>query len=197
MQPRTFIFTGRSGCGKGTQVELLKQYLKNSDPGREIYHLETGARFRKFVESPGYSSGLAKKVNEQGGRQPDFLAVWMWSHLFVDELKGNEHIIIDGTPRSRNEAIILDSALAFYERARPEVVCLKVSREWSERHLKSRARKDDTPENIKNRLDWYERDVLPALDYYKTDPAVKIVEINGEQSVEQVHQELINRLFPH
>jgi len=59
------------------------------------------------------------------------LAVWMWSHLLVEKMTGEEHVIFDGTPRSFHEAQIIDTAVTFYNRQRPHVIYLNISRETS------------------------------------------------------------------
>ena len=65
MVPQTFIFIGRSGCGKGTQSELLHKYLDEHDKEEHlIFYLETGARFRDFIAKDNFTSKLAKKVSE-------------------------------------------------------------------------------------------------------------------------------------
>ncbi len=191
MNPQTFIFIGRSGCGKGTQAKLLDKRLKEQDPALSLYHLETGQRFREFIACEGYTNDLAREIMKDGRRQPDFLAVWMWSHYFVDNLKKNDFLIVDGTPRSLNEAKILDNAMEFYGRRQPKVIHLKVSRAWSEKHLLARGRADDVHDDIKQRLDWYERDVEPAVEYYRTNADYNFIEINGEQSIEAVEKEMI------
>ena len=48
VKQQSFIFMGRSGCGKGTQAKLLMEYLKKIDPARDIFYLETGAGVREF-----------------------------------------------------------------------------------------------------------------------------------------------------
>ena len=48
MNLQTVIFIGRSGCGKGTQIEQFKNFLKNNDE-REVFHLEAGDRFRNLI----------------------------------------------------------------------------------------------------------------------------------------------------
>lgn len=192
MNLKTFIFTGRSGCGKGTQVDLLKEYIaKNDTSNKPVFHLETGAQFRNFIKGDGYSSKLANEISKSGARQPDFLAIWAWSHILVEKLKGGEHLIIDGTPRSLEEAKVLNTAMKFYGRIKPYVVYLNVSRDWSEKKLLSRGRADDGMDGIKKRLDWYERDVQPAIDFYKKDPNIIFLDINGEQSIEKVHDDII------
>ena len=194
MSPFTFIFIGRSGCGKGTQVELLKKYLEEKYPGPEIFYLETGDRFRSFIKGEGYSNKLAYEIYQAGSRQPDFLAVWMWSHILVDSFKGTEHFIADGMPRSYPEALALATALKFYSR-RAYVVYLNVSRHWSEERLLARGRFDDQSEaEVKKRLDWFETDVMSAVQYFRMDPQYTFLDIKGEQSIEQVNTELMQQL---
>ncbi len=196
MTPQTFIFTGRSGSGKGTQVKLLTEYIKQKDEEkRNVLYIETGARFRNFIAQDTYTSMLAREIMKKGDRQPDFMAVWMWSHELVENLKNtDDHWIFDGTPRSLNEAKVLDTSFDFFKRSEPAVVYINVSREWSEKHLLSRNRTDDDKEGIKKRLDWFEKDVMPAVEYYKNDSVINYIEVNGEQPIEKVHQDLISKL---
>ena len=195
MSPQTFIFIGRSGCGKGTQADLLQKYIKTQDPGREIFYLETGSRFRDFIKGDSLSSKLSLDISHRGDRQPDFLAVWMWAHLFVENLKGNEHVIIDGMPRSINEANVLDSAIRFYNRVPAYVVYLNVSRSWAEDRLQSRGRADDQhKDGIKRRLDWFETDVVPAVEHLRQHSEYRFFDINGEQPIEEIHKEIIKKI---
>jgi adenylate kinase len=52
----------------------------------------------------------------------------------------------------------------------------------------------DTVETIKKRLDVYRAETLPVLDYIK-DQGYNIIEINGEQSIEDVHRDILNKLW--
>lgn len=192
---QTFIFIGRSGCGKGTQAELIQKMLKEESPKTPIYYLESGARFREFIQKESYSSKLSKEIYEADLRQPDFLAVWNWAHLFVDALTGNEHLVIDGTPRSLAEAKVLDTAMKFYQRSKPYVIHINVSRKWSEERLLARGRMDDaTLQKIDQRLNWFDSDVMPAVDYYRSSGDYKFLEINGEQSIEKVFADIKAKL---
>lgn len=187
----TFILIGRSGCGKGTQGKLLEAYLQKKSPDTSVFYLETGQAFRNFLSIPGYSSLLAKEVNAEGGLQPEFLAVWAWAHLLIENFKGNEHLIIDGTPRKLREAAVLDSAMKFYKRERPHVLFINVSREWSREKLLARKRSDDETVQIERRLNWFEGEVLPALSFFKDNPEYRFRKINGEQTVEEVNAEIL------
>src|SRR3989338_5929172 len=194
MSPQTFIFIGRSGCGKGTQAELLQKLLKEKDPSCEIFYLETGANFREFIKGEKYSNKLANEIYINGNRQPDFLAVWMWSHIFLDKLKGNEHLILDGITRSLPEATTFTTAMEFYNRD-VIVINIDVSREWSEERLLARGRSDDVDkEEVKKRLDWFDKDSLPAIAYFGSHKRYTLLNINGEQSIEDVHKEIVEKL---
>lgn len=189
----TIIFIGRSGCGKGTQADLLKNRIKKFDPNdRQILYVETGEHFRNFVRGQSFSSRLSRAAYEKDERQPDFLACYMWSNMLLEELDENMHLVIDGAPRALDEAQILTSALTFYSREKPAVIYLNVSRKWSEERLLSRHRGDDASlSRIDKRLDWFDKDVMPAVEYFKNNDYYRFFDINGEQSIEQVHAEIV------
>jgi adenylate kinase len=195
MRLQTFIFIGRSGCGKGTQVALLQEYIKKEDNKRYIFYIETGERFRQFIKEHSLSSRLSAEIYKTGSRQPDFVAVWMWAHLLVERMTGEEHIIFDGTPRSLQEAQIIDTAITFYNRQRPHVIYLNISRETSKARMIARHRMDDIEEEIERRLNWFETDVLPAVEYFRKYPKYNFIELDGNRPVEVVQQELVFRVF--
>ena len=194
---KTYIFIGRSGCGKGTQVEKLAEYLTangiiNTD--HPWLRIETGARFRQIVETGGYTAKMLKAGMEKGERLPDNFAIWTWTGFLFDQFTGIEHIFCDGCPRSLVEAKALDLLFKFYQREKPTVIYIDVSREETKTRLLKRGRADDQSDDIDRRLDWFDRDVLPAVEYYEQNPDYEFHRINGEQSVEAVHQELLASL---
>lgn len=193
MVPQTFIFIGRSGCGKGTQAELLKNRLNQVDETKSpILYVETGEHFRRFIRGESLASKLSRQVYESAERQPDFLAGWMWSEILINELEEGMHLVFDGAPRARSEAELLTTALKFFKRERPVVIYINVSRKWSEERLLSRGRSDDASlSKIDKRLDWFDSDVLPAIEYFKTNNYYRVIEIDGEQSVEAVQAEIV------
>lgn len=193
MQPQTFIFIGRSGCGKGTQAKLLIDYLK-SNSSNPVFYLESGEKFREFISSSSYTAKLAREIAQKGGLQPAFLAIHIWSHLMIEQMEAEKHVVIDGSPRKLDEAKILGEALAFYNR-KPTVIYMNVSRIWAEDKLVKRGRADDkTKEEIKKRLDWFETDVAPTISYLKESPFYNFIEINGEPSIEEVHAQILSKL---
>lgn len=193
MDKQFYILLGRSGSGKGTQAALLKSLLE-AKYGNPVMHITTGGGFRDFIAKDSYASQLARDVNAVGGLQPEFLAVWNWSNIFISTLQGNESVILDGAPRKPFEASILHSAITFFKYKNPVVIYLDVSESGSRDHLAKRGRDDDTESQVSSRLGWFETDVLPALDVYYNDPRYKVVHINGNQTIEEVHKEIIDKL---
>jgi len=194
----TYIFIGRSGCGKGTQVEKLADHLTEKEvitAEHPWLRVETGARFRNVVETGGLTAKMLKEGMEQGERLPDNFAIWVWTSFLFDKYTGAEHLFCDGCPRSLMEAKALDLLLKFYKRSKPVVFYIDVSREETKKRLLARGRADDTDEEIDKRLDWFDADVLPAVDYYEKNSDYTFHRINGEQSVEDVSRELLDQLL--
>lgn len=190
----TIIIIGRSGCGKGTQVELLKKYFSNID-NTPIFQVESGARFREFINGSSYSSELSHEIYKESTLQPLFLSIWMWSDLLINQMKGNEHLIIDGIPRRPDEIAALESALEFYHRPMPFVIHLDISREEAVRRLKSRGRSDDKDmAEIDRRMNWYESDVEPTINRFATSPKYHYVHVNGERTPEEIHADIVAAL---
>lgn len=191
----TIIFIGRSGCGKGTQAQLLKDRIhKHDHDNRHILYVETGEHFRRFIREDGYSSKLSEELYENDERQPDFLACYMWANMLIEELGPDMHLVFDGAPRAHSEAVLLTTALKFYKREKPIVVYLNVGRKWAEERLLSRGRSDDKSiSKITKRLDWFELDTWPAVEYFKTNNMYRFLEIDGEQTIEKVHQDIVSK----
>lgn len=189
----TYIIIGKSGSGKGTQAVMLKKVLESK--GAEVFYLESGARFREFVFASGHTANLSRALMEKGDLQPAFLAIHVWAHLLIEQMDENKTLIIDGTPRKLDEAKILDDALKFYGIKQPKVIYVEVSDKWATDRLVGRGRADDIAmDEIKKRLAWFQSDVVPAIEYYKNNPDYTYLQINGEQTIEQVHQEILNKL---
>ena len=195
MTARTFIIMGRSGSGKGTQSELLRQYLAEHDSKRPMLCIETGADFRQLATKRSLTARKVKSTLETGSLLPYFLAIWNWSDILVKKLTGHEHLVIDGAPRMLPEAEALESAFEFYGRSPVTVFWVDVSVRWATERLTARGRADDlNPADIKNRLDWFDREVLPAINFFKREERYEVIKINGEQSVAEVHEAIVSEL---
>ncbi len=193
MQPHTYIFIGRSGAGKGTQIQLLIDKLKVSTD-QPVLHIETGKSFREFINSDSYSAELSRKIAAEGGLQPSFLSIWTWSDILIKEFTGKEHLLFDGMPRRMSEAKILETALKFYGVENPTVIFLDVSQGWATDRLFGRGRADDAKASIEQRMKWYDKDVADTVEYMKHNTYYRFISINGEQTIEQVHDDVVKNL---
>lgn len=193
--PRTVVFIGRSGSGKGTQGRLLENYLSQEESGFPVLYLESGARFRSFVTGGSPTAETAKKTQDRGGLQPSFLSIWVWTGILIDSFTGNEHLIFDGAPRREEEAYVLAGALKFYGRVRPFVILLDVPEEVARERLVARGRHDDTDEFlIQSRMEWFTSDAVPALEALRKDPFLTVLTIDGTRPIEAIHEEVIRNV---
>ncbi len=191
----SYIFIGRSGCGKGTQADLLKKVLELR--GKRVLYIETGDEFRNFITGEQFANKRSKEAYEKDERQPDFLACFMWSKAFIKDFEGKEEVMFDGTPRSLPEAKILETALTFFGFNKKFIIHINVSKDWSQDRLLARGRSDDaTIQKINKRLAWYDSDVLPAVEHFKTTPLYSFVSVNGEQTIEKVHEDIVSFVEP-
>ncbi len=193
-EPQVYIFMGRSGCGKGTQVEFFMKDLSEKDTKKNLY-IETGSFFREFIQSDSYTATFSKQVVESGGLPPAAMAVYLWMTYLVNNFTGKENIISDGAPRKLLEAELLDGVFKFYGIKNYKVIYINVSREWAKEKLFGRGRKDDTEEGVESRLAWFDKDVMPAVEFFKNNKDCEFIDINGEQTREEVHAEILQKVF--
>jgi len=195
MDLKTAILIGPSGCGKGTQAEMLKTHLEKFDTEHPTHYFQTGERFRAFMEGDTYTQKKIKETLSKGELAPSFLPIWIWSSLFIEGVTGNDHIITDGFPRRAEESPILHSAFEFLERKNPVVISFELDDEVIiERLVNGRKRFDDTPEKVAERLRWFRRDVSLAIKFFEEHPLYIVAHIDGAKTREEVHKDILQAL---
>jgi adenylate kinase len=191
MEPYTIIFVGPQGSGKGTQIDLLTKVLEKMDPEREVVDIQTGRRFRALAaKREGFTEQTLAETVEAGVLQPLFLSVVLWGDAFHHHVDPDCHLLIDGFPRTVEEARVLESALAFYKREPLTIVNLETPEDVVRDRMVHRARPDDTPDSIEARLRWYREETLPVLAYYRERPHTTIIECDGTQTIEGVQHQI-------
>ncbi len=189
-----YIFMGRSGCGKGTQVELFKKAIEEKT-GAQTLHVETGAFFRQFIKGETFTQKLTAQIVNSGGLMPESLAMNMWVNFLNDNYTGKENLLFDGAPRKIREAEALHDTLKFYGLHGYKVIYIHVSSEWSKEKLLARGRIDDTESGVAKRIAWFDKDVMPSIEFFRANrDGCTFVEINGEQTVEKVHEEIMAKI---
>jgi adenylate kinase family enzyme len=190
MKSKAIIFIGRSGCGKGTQSDLLTDYFKTL--GEETVYLSTGNEFRALIaEGDNFTSKKVNQIYEEGERHPDFLCVTILGNFFKNKYTTDKNLIMDGGLRSLHEAESVDEIFNFYEIENSQVFYLDVSHEWSVDKLKRRNRHDDTEEIFVVKKEWFDKEVMPAIEYLKQNTRFDFHAINGEQDTQKVHEDIV------
>ncbi|MEK7504838.1 MAG: nucleoside monophosphate kinase [Patescibacteria group bacterium] len=192
---QAFILMGRSASGKGTQAVLLRDFLKQRETSTPdpVLYIETGANFREYIKADNYSSGISRQIMTDSGLQPAFLANWLWADLLIKNYRGEQHWVVDGTPRTLAEALTFDSALKFYGFKRPTVVLLDIPNDIAHDRLLKRGRFDDLQhEGNEKRLAWFETEVMLAVDLFRQHQEYyRFVTLDGTAGIEVIHKQIL------
>ncbi|WP_348734325.1 adenylate kinase [uncultured Mycolicibacterium sp.] len=157
------VLLGPPGAGKGTQAQKLAEKL-------EIPQISTGDLFRYNI-SNGTELGLeAKKYLDAGDLVPATLTNALVDDRLDDE-DAAQGFILDGFPRSVEQAKALDEMLAKRNLSLDAVLEFRVPEEELVSRLKGRGRADDTEDVIRNRFKVYRDETAPLLDYYSDNLA--------------------------
>lgn len=195
MKPQTIIFIGPQGSGKGTQITKLDALLREKDPTRRVVDIQTGRRFRALAQKQeNFTEKHVFETLDSGTLQPLFLSVVLWGDAMLHHVDTDCHLLIDGFPRTVNEAQVVESALRFYERSPLMVVNLDTPEEVVRARMKARARTDDTDASIEARLAWYRTETLPVVEFYRARPDTTVLDIDGTDTIEGVHDAIVRGL---
>ncbi|MCX6751435.1 MAG: nucleoside monophosphate kinase [Candidatus Nomurabacteria bacterium] len=193
MQAQTFVFFGLAGSGKGTQVEFLMDFLKKRD-SLECVHVSTGNEYRKLIESGSYAGTLVKESITQGVLQPRFLTDTIFINVLISSLTPIKHLLTDGYPRTVEQSKSLEEMMKFFKRDIIKIIYIKISDEEAIKRNLLRGRHDDTKEGMAKRVEEFNNNVVPSMNYFKGKEGYEIYTINGEQSREDVFKDIIKKL---
>ncbi|MEK7566619.1 MAG: nucleoside monophosphate kinase [Patescibacteria group bacterium] len=187
------LFMGFSGSGKDTQAGLVREVLEKKSGKNSVLWLSTGDILRGIVKNGSYAGKVVdEKVMRAGNIAPPFLATFLWADRIIKELRENQHIIFPSSPRTINEARDLDELAVFFEIKKVFPIYLNVERDEAFKRLKARGRADDTDEVINNRLNYFAKHVLPAVEYFRNESKNKLIEIDGNPNeIQFIHRQII------
>lgn len=187
-RPVFFILLGRPGSGKGTQADLLEEKFG-------LEHISTGALLRKRAEDRDYVGERLHAIIDSGGLVPTPLVFQLWMPALerLRDEEGLKGILFDGSPRKLYEARMLEEVMDFYGWGENIVALnIDISREEAMRRLLKRGRHDDDKDDIERRLEWFESEVVPVIEFYRSKGV--LLDINGAQAVKDVHKEILSKL---
>src|SRR3954449_10936432 len=188
---KAILLFGAPGSGKGTQGKIL-----GTIPG--FFHSSTGDIFRSLdLQSP--TGRTVWEYVSKGKLVPDQLTINIWKqYLQGMELINQFHpeteiIVLDGLPRSVEQAKILEDTLDVLKVIHLVADQAKMVERLRRRALKENRVDDASDEVINRRFDVYQKETKPVLEYY---PDEKVVTIDAAQSQIQVLSEIIRVLVP-
>jgi adenylate kinase len=184
------VLLGAPGSGKGTQAARLREHL-------QVPHISTGDLLRAAVAA-GTPLGLkAKAVMEAGNLVSDDIVLGMLEErLGKDDARAG--FVLDGYPRNLAQARALEQLLARLQQPVDIAVQLDVDTALLVERIAGRAalegRADDTPESVRNRLNVYNEQTAPVVDFYRQNG--KLACVHGVGSVDEVFNRIVEAMNP-
>ena len=207
------VVLGKQGAGKGTQcVRLSHHYV--------VPHVSTGDMLRSEVKLRSPMGVRAAKLMEQGELIPDDLVMELVGLRLSERYTTGRGFVLDGCPRTTGQAEQLEQVVNPF--GLDMVVDLQVPTPLVMKRLASRRvcvdcganystaapplvnwtcdvcggevvqREDDTEEAIERRLNLYEEETAPLIDWYKKRNL--LVEINGTGSPDAVTRRVVGAI---
>lgn len=210
------VLLGPPGAGKGTHARIMSEKWK-------VPQLATGDILRRHIREGTELGKKAKAILDRGELAPDTLVNDLMKDRIAEPDTKNGFILdgyprtlgqagaLDSFLKMRNEK--LDSALYF--KTSSEVIvdrlsgrrsCPKCGANYHIRNIRPKVegqcdvckvdlvqRTDDRPETIQHRLEVYEKDTAPLLNYYRKSGLLK--EVAGDLDVPELQEEL-SRILP-
>jgi adenylate kinase len=211
------VLLGAPGAGKGTQAAILSKKLK-------LAHIASGDLFRLALANGTELGKQAKTYMDKGQLVPNEITIKMVLDR-IKSPDCQEGIILDGFPRNVEQAQALDEAFKVQKKSIDKAVYIKVTEAELLKRLTGRwicrscqapyheisspprvagvcdkcqgqlyQRADDNTETIKKRLQVFFAETAPLVDYYARTG--KLVEVQGEGSMEEISERIISSLKP-
>ena len=195
------VMLGRQGAGKGTQCTRLSRHFV-------VPHISTGDMLRAAVKEGTEFGRKAQEYMSAGELLPDDIIIGIVEERLLKDDTRNRGFILDGFPRTEEQAeslaeitsdqpldLVIDLDVptgVVLERLASRRVCVDCGanysvqgppkHNWTCDHCGGDViqRNDDTEEAIKRRLDLYEEETAPLVDWYQSRGLLMVVDGDGD-----------------
>ncbi|MTJ15032.1 nucleoside monophosphate kinase [Anabaena sp. UHCC 0187] len=187
------VILGGSGAGKSTQAHRLGKFF-------DVPLVSTGETLREAIYGNSQNSAYselndlvmeAKPYLEQGELVPDEMMI-EFIKVRLKQADVNDGWILEGYPRTAFQCEELDFLLEDLGQNLNWAIYLQVSAAVMVNRSLGRLLPDDQPEIVQRRVELFYDRTIPILEYY--DRRRRLLTINGDQSPEQVQQNILTLL---
>ena len=213
---KELIFLGPPACGKGTQTNMLSEYLK-------LPHIDTGSLLRVEIAKETEEGLIAKSFIDKGQLVPVDLVGTIIGKKLSEKICENGYVL-DGYPRSLEQAKMLDEINArvdkeamvkfqaiyfdidtqiLIERIVHRQSCpicgeiynkkfkpSKIDGKCDKCNVDLKTRDDDNEEIAKKRFDTYYEQTAPLVEFYENKGVLYKIDANG--TIDEVWKRLLN-----
>ncbi len=209
------ILLGPPGAGKGTQAKSISEAY-------HIPHISTGDIFRKNITEKTPLGVEAKGYMDRGQLVPDELTINLVTDRLQNEDCKNGYLLdgfprtvkqaealdafLNKNGNSIDAALLIDVPFSFIlERMTGRRVCSQCGASYHVNNNPSKIegkcdlcggaliqRKDDSEDTVNERLDVYEKQTQPLVEYYKKNNILKT--IDGTRAIDKVFEEICSLL---
>ncbi|MEV2218801.1 adenylate kinase [Nocardia vinacea] len=176
------VLLGPPGAGKGTQADLLSDKLG-------VPHISTGDLFRTNISAQTPLGREAQKYIDAGDLVPSDVTNRM-VEARVAEPDAANGFVLDGYPRTVDQADALEKILADMDKKLDAVLCFVVPEETVVARMMARGRNDDNEDVIRNRLRVYREETEPLLEHYDG----LVVSVDGVGEIDEVNARALRAL---
>ncbi len=210
MARTNIIFLGMPGSGKGTISSILEKKTN-------IIQISTGDIFREEINNKTELGLKVQSIVESGSYVPDDITNKIVENKILQMQANNQKFILDGFPRTIQQAMFLDQLnfedyIVIYLDINKQIVIDRLSQRYfckickksynltsfrSKKHpycendcglLIQRA--DDQPEAVKKRLDIYEKETIPVVEFYQRKN--KLFTINQHDDINEIIDKILD-----
>jgi adenylate kinase len=209
------ILFGPPGVGKGTQAKLLVEEF-------HCAHISTGDLLREAVKNKTTLGLKAKSFMDAGNLVPDEVVIGLIEEVLQPE-EARENFILDGFPRTLPQARALDALFGKLAIKLDSVISIEVDNDEIVHRLDQRRlcracgriysiarigadlkvcpqcggelyqRDDDKAEPVRRRLEVYQQQTKPLIEYYRETG--RLVPVDGMDEIGYVHKQILDALY--